>query len=37
MQGVYIALARTRHVGKGIDELLITLDDVKLAITEVTM
>jgi vesicle-fusing ATPase len=32
-----IALARTRQVGSGIDELLITLDDVKLAIMEVTL
>jgi vesicle-fusing ATPase len=32
-----IALARTRQVGSGIDELLITLDDVKLAMMEVTL
>jgi SpoVK/Ycf46/Vps4 family AAA+-type ATPase len=33
-----IALARTRQVlGSGIDELLITLDDVKLAMKEVTL
>jgi len=32
-----IALARTRQVGSGIDELLITLDDVKVAMKEVTL
>jgi vesicle-fusing ATPase len=32
-----IALARTRNVGGGIDDLLITLDDVKLALKEVSL
>jgi SpoVK/Ycf46/Vps4 family AAA+-type ATPase len=32
-----IALARTRNAGGGIDDLLITLDDVKLALKEVSL
>ena len=32
-----MALARTRKSGSGIDELFITLDDVKIALKEVTL
>jgi SpoVK/Ycf46/Vps4 family AAA+-type ATPase len=30
-----LALARTRNMGGGIDELIITLDDVKVSLKEV--